>query len=231
LDWRALLVVLGFLCADLLSVYLTLIVLRVSRGCRNIFEFIFLSSTDIVTSFLVVIFAVPVFIKLQTIKVAAVQAEPVVLDRDATVSKACRLIAEAVSKGAKLIVFPELFRRRSTDRYGVEDCHSSAHPRHAVLGQGFGKIRFRSRVKRPDALCRTARVGVALLPNHLIQPKNYMQKFFHSGFGRLRGRSGIRDMGVPPYTAVGVREWLLRLGIDDHPYWLFLQGAVVCLSI
>jgi nitrilase len=47
--------------------------------------------------------------KLRTIKAAAVQAEPVVLDREATVSKACQLISEAASNGAQLVVFPELF--------------------------------------------------------------------------------------------------------------------------
>jgi len=47
--------------------------------------------------------------ELATIRAAAVQAEPVVLNRDATVDKACRLIAEAASNGAKLVVFPELF--------------------------------------------------------------------------------------------------------------------------
>ena len=42
-------------------------------------------------------------------KVAAVQAEPVPLDREATVDKACSLIEEAGRNGAKIIALPEGF--------------------------------------------------------------------------------------------------------------------------
>jgi nitrilase len=43
------------------------------------------------------------------VTVACVQAEPVILDRDATIEKLGGLAAEAVGKGAKLLVFPEAF--------------------------------------------------------------------------------------------------------------------------
>lgn len=41
--------------------------------------------------------------------IAAVQASPVFMDRDATIDKACALIAEAAKNGASIIVFPEAF--------------------------------------------------------------------------------------------------------------------------
>jgi nitrilase len=45
----------------------------------------------------------------QHLRVAAVQAEPAFLDRDATVNKALELIEAAAVNGAELIVFPEAF--------------------------------------------------------------------------------------------------------------------------
>lgn len=45
----------------------------------------------------------------ETFCISAVQAAPVFLDLEATVSKACRLIETAAENGANLIVFPEAF--------------------------------------------------------------------------------------------------------------------------
>ena len=43
------------------------------------------------------------------VRVAVVQAAPVIMEREATVEKACRLIKEAGEQGARLVVFPEAF--------------------------------------------------------------------------------------------------------------------------
>ena len=43
------------------------------------------------------------------VKIAATQVAPHFLDRDKTVEKACKLIADAAENGVKLIVFPEAF--------------------------------------------------------------------------------------------------------------------------
>jgi nitrilase len=47
--------------------------------------------------------------RLPKIHVAVVQAAPVLFDRDATIDKACRLIYDAASQGAQLVLLPEAF--------------------------------------------------------------------------------------------------------------------------
>ena len=45
----------------------------------------------------------------RSVKVAVIQAAPVLFDREATIEKACRLAAEAQGEGARLMLFPEAF--------------------------------------------------------------------------------------------------------------------------
>jgi nitrilase len=46
---------------------------------------------------------------MQTVRVAVVQAAPILMDREATTEKAIALTLEAAEKGAKVVVFPEAF--------------------------------------------------------------------------------------------------------------------------
>ena len=46
---------------------------------------------------------------LETVRVAAVQATPAILDAEASIEKACGLIAQAAAEGARLVVLPECF--------------------------------------------------------------------------------------------------------------------------
>ncbi len=45
----------------------------------------------------------------ETVRIAAIQATPVILDAEATVEKACGLLADAAADGAQLAVLPEAF--------------------------------------------------------------------------------------------------------------------------
>ena len=64
-------------------------------------------------------------VEFGTVRVAAVQATPVILDAEATVDKAIDLIGEAAAEGAALVVFPECFVSRVPDEH---------------LGQGGGHV-------------------------------------------------------------------------------------------
>jgi nitrilase len=66
-----------------------------------------------------------------TVRVAAVQATPVILDAEATVAKAARLIGDAAGLGAELVVLPETF---------VALYPSNAWARGAAAFDGFDEL-------------------------------------------------------------------------------------------
>jgi nitrilase len=88
------------------------------------------------------------------VKVAAVQAASVFLDRDASTEKACRLIREAGRNGARLIGFPE----------GLIPAHPVWYHHHSATGALSNRLAtelFKNSVEIPgpqvDALCEAAR--------------------------------------------------------------------------
>jgi predicted amidohydrolase len=91
-------------------------------------------------------------------KVAAVQAAPVFMDRDATVEKACRLVAEAGANRARLAVFPETWIPGFP--IWIERAPGAALWDHEPAKQAFVRL-VANAVEVPgpatDALCEAAR--------------------------------------------------------------------------
>jgi nitrilase len=92
------------------------------------------------------------------VKVAAVQAASVFLDREGSTEKACRLIGEAGQKGARVIAFPE----------GFIPAHPIWYHHHAATNSVANKLAvelFKNSVEIPgpeiDALCAAARAANA----------------------------------------------------------------------
>jgi nitrilase len=88
------------------------------------------------------------------IRVAAIQAAPIFLNRDATVEKACALIKEAAGKGASVIGFPEGFIPGHPLWYHF-------HPATSSHSMKLATELFKNSVEIPspatEALCHAAR--------------------------------------------------------------------------
>lgn len=131
-------------------------------------------------------------------KVAAVQAAPVFLDREATVEKGCGLIAEAAAAGAKLAVFPETWVAGYPVWTNV-DSRWNYGPSKKLYGQ-----LYRNAVEVPgpavDRLCEAARhhsVTVVMGINERSHTGTvYNSMLFIDSDGRLLG---IHRKLVPTY--------------------------------
>src|SRR6267154_1690607 len=92
------------------------------------------------------------------VRVAAVQAASVFLDREGSTEKACRLIGEAARGGARVIAFPEGF----IPAHPVWFHH---HPATGALANRLSVELFKNAVEIPgpqvDALCAAARAANA----------------------------------------------------------------------
>jgi aliphatic nitrilase len=87
-----------------------------------------------------------------TVKVAAVQAASVFLDREGSTAKACRLIGEAAANGARIIAFPE----------GFIPAHPVWYHHHAATGAVANRLAvelFKNSVEMPGP--QTAAIGEA----------------------------------------------------------------------
>ncbi len=96
-----------------------------------------------------------------TVKVAAVQAASVFLDREASTAKACELIKEAGSKDARIIVLPESFIPGHPVWFHL-------HPATSELSVKLSIDLFKNAVEVPnsktvDDLCNAARTAGRLL--------------------------------------------------------------------
>ena len=94
--------------------------------------------------------------KYPKLKVAAIQAAPVFLNREATVEKACRLIEEAGTDGADLVVFPECFIPAYPYWYLF---YTAFHPTCLRLDRELSKNAIEIPGKCTEKLCKAAKKG------------------------------------------------------------------------
>jgi nitrilase len=125
------------------------------------------------------------------VKVAAVQAASVLLDRDASVEKACALIREAGSNGARVIAFPEGFIPGHPNWY-------HHHPATSREATGLAVELFKSSVEVPsaatDRLCQAARHASAYVVMGICEKLSntlgtmYNSQLYISPDGELLGK-------------------------------------------
>lgn len=132
-----------------------------------------------------------------TIRLAAVQAAPVFLDREATVELACRLILEAGANGADVVGFPEGF-------VPAHPVWFHFHPATSPAAMDFSKELFANAVVVPgratDRLAQAARAaGTQVVIGICEKEASSMGSMFNSQLviGRDGSIIGVRRKLVP----------------------------------
>lgn len=129
--------------------------------------------------------------KYPVVRVAAVQAASVFLDREASTEKACRLIREAAKNGARVIGFPEGF----IPAHPVWYHH---HPATSAIANRLATELFKNSVEVPgpetEALCGAAREANAYVVIGLCEKRPrtigtmFNTQLFIGPDGRLLGK-------------------------------------------
>jgi aliphatic nitrilase len=132
-----------------------------------------------------------------TVRLAAVQAAPVLLDREATVDKACRLILEAGANGANVVGFPEGF-------IPAHPVWFHFHPATSPAAMNFSRALFANAVvvgsRATDALCDAARAAdVHVVIGICEKERSSMGTMYNSllAIGRTGDILGVRRKIVP----------------------------------
>lgn len=155
------------------------------------------------------------------VRLAAIQAAPVFLDRDASVEKGCQLIRECGEKGIRLVGFPEGFIPTHPLWYHF-------HPASSPEALKFSKSLFANSVEVPsaatEALCDAARAAGTFVVMGLCErePERvgtmYNTLLFIDGKGQIVGRHRklVPTLGErlvhAPGDAIGLRAYPTPFG-------------------
>ncbi len=122
------------------------------------------------------------------VKVACVQAEPVILDREATIDRVAELSGEAAGAGAQLVLFPEAFVPCYPSNRWVRGLAAGSEP---AVRETFARL-VRESVEVPGAACerlsgiaREHGIWLAIGVNERVSGTLYNTLLIHAPDGSL----------------------------------------------